>query len=161
MTKLSQYTSCRHIRGVEILNLGTIRKKVVNVTSPGTFTTGTHSTEGGVGSRVNLDNFWWKKTSCPRLKSDHESSAFQSFAWTYQMSYHDPQKWQGAEEYCTVSISVIVTVHWTLLLWSLEEELDGQDINEVREMRKCEGYSIYGKPRHRQRIILKCVSETE
>jgi len=75
-----------------ILNLGTIWKKVVNLTSPESFTTGTHSTEGGVGSRVNLDNLGRRKTSCPRHKSNHESSAFQSFAWTYQMSYHNPQK---------------------------------------------------------------------
>jgi hypothetical protein len=93
-----------------ILNLGTIWKKVVNLTSPGSFTPGTHST-GGVGSRVNLNNSGKKKTSCPRHKSNHESSAFQSFAWTYQMSYHDPQKWQEAKEYCTLIISVIVTVH--------------------------------------------------
>jgi hypothetical protein len=114
-----------------------------------------------VGSRVNLDNLGRKKTSCPRHKLNHESSAFQSFAQTYHMSYHNPQKWQEADEYCTMSISVIVTVHWTLLLWSLEGEFDGQDIYDVWEMTKCEGYSIFGKLRHRQRIILKRVSETE
>lgn len=143
-----------------ILNLGTVRKKVVNLTSPGSFNPSTHST-GGVGCRVSLDNLGRKKTSCPRHKSNHVSSAFQSFAWTYQMSYNDPQKWQEAEEYCTMSISVTVTVHSTLLLWSLEGELDGQGIYDVWEMTKCEGYSIFGKPRHRQRIILKCVSDTE
>jgi len=71
---------------------------------------GTHST-GRVGSRINLDNLGRKKTACPRHKSNHESSVFQSFAWTYQLSYHDPHKRQEVEEYCTIIISVIVTVH--------------------------------------------------